>query len=338
MPFPQAPAGARQILGGWQRSGWLWCCERSCLWCSRRMTKRSSPAGSGLERSGTSERRVQSRSTPSEAKPGSFGTFRSAPSPVATPRIYHRPPDCTRGSPHSSAHPGTLWCWLSSRLRRCEVAWYDPHSKPYQNHNRSRKICFHHPGHVPVIRSIPDLHFEDAGNGPVVITWIGREHALYSGASPISLVEHCVTFRYDRRLQSLLGFVYNWPTSRWSATKKENRFSLNGNGIMSSFLGRLFYRSTLYNVCLRSLSLSSLGCKVLWIVISFLFLWFICWTSSLVHFKNSPEYLRRKTAKESITLMRFLLCSLVSRSFLVLLKYFFLNVFFHLHLLDGVHY
>ena len=28
--------------------------------------------------------------------------------------------------------------------------------------------------------------------------------------------------------------------------KKENRFSLNGNGIMSSSLGRQFYRSTLY--------------------------------------------------------------------------------------------
>ena len=28
--------------------------------------------------------------------------------------------------------------------------------------------------------------------------------------------------------------------------RKENRFSLNGNGIMSSFLGRQFYRSTLY--------------------------------------------------------------------------------------------
>ena len=28
--------------------------------------------------------------------------------------------------------------------------------------------------------------------------------------------------------------------------KKENRFSLNGNGIMSSFLGRQFYRSTQY--------------------------------------------------------------------------------------------
>ena len=92
----------------------------------------------------------------------------------------------------------------------------------------------------------PDLHFEGAGNGPVVITWISREHELYSGASPILLVEHCVTFGHDRRLLSLLGFVHNWPTNRWSATKKENRFSLNGNGIMSSFLGRQFYHSTRY--------------------------------------------------------------------------------------------
>ena len=110
----------------------------------------------------------------------------------------------------------------------------------------SRKLCFHHPGHVPVIGGNPDLHFEGAGNGLVVITWIGRGHGLYSGASPISLVEHCVTFRHDRRLLSLLGFVHNWPIRRRSATKKEKRFSLNGNGIMSFFLGRQFYRSTLY--------------------------------------------------------------------------------------------
>ena len=112
--------------------------------------------------------------------------------------------------------------------------------------NRSWKLCFHHPGHVPVIRGNPDLHFEGAGNGLVVITWIGRGHEWYSGTSPISLVEHCVTLRHDRRLLSLLGFVHNWPTSRWSATKKENRFSLNENGIMSSSLGRQFYRSNLY--------------------------------------------------------------------------------------------
>ena len=92
----------------------------------------------------------------------------------------------------------------------------------------------------------PDLHFEGAGNGPVLITWIGREHELYSGVSLILLVEHCVTFRYDRRLLPLLVFVHYWPTSRWSATKKEDWFSLNRNGIMLSLLGRQFYRSTLY--------------------------------------------------------------------------------------------
>ena len=91
------------------------------------------------------------------------------------------------------------------------VRWHDvaltwKHTK---YHKRSRKLCFHHPGHVSVIRGNPDLHFEADGNGPVVITWIGRVHELYSGASPISLVEHCVTFRYDRRLLSLLEFVQN---------------------------------------------------------------------------------------------------------------------------------
>ena len=129
-----------------------------------------------------------------------------------------------------------------------DVRWHDAaltwnHTK---DHNRNRKLYFHHPGHVPVIRDNPDLHFEGAGNGPVLITWIGRVHDLYSGASLISLVEYCVTFRHDRRLPSLLGFVHNWPTRIWSATKKENRFSLNRNGIMTSFLGRQFYRSTLY--------------------------------------------------------------------------------------------
>ena len=81
---------------------------------------------------GESERRVQSSSTPSEAKPGSLWTFGPAPSTAAKPRVCHPPPNCTRGSPHSSAHPGTLWCWLSSHFRRCEVAWCGPHLKPHQ--------------------------------------------------------------------------------------------------------------------------------------------------------------------------------------------------------------
>ena len=71
----------------------------------------------------------RSRNTPSEAKPGTLWTCGPATSPAATPRVCHRPPDCTRESPHSSTHPGTLWCWLYSRLRRCEVAWCGPHLK-----------------------------------------------------------------------------------------------------------------------------------------------------------------------------------------------------------------
>ena len=207
MLFLQALAGALWILSRWWWSGWLWCYGRSCWWCSQRMTIWSSPAGLGWGRRGASERRVQSRSTPSETNPGSLCTCGLAPSPAAIPRVCHRLPDCTRGSPHSSAHPGTLWCWLSSQLRRYEVAWCALTWNHTKDHNCSRKLCFHHPRHIPVIHGNPDLHFEGAGNGPVVITWISREHELYSGASLISLVEHCVTFKHGRRLLSLLGFV-----------------------------------------------------------------------------------------------------------------------------------
>ena len=50
-----------------------------------------------------------------------------------------------------------------------DVKWHDValtlnHTK---DHYRSRKLCFHHPGHVPVIRGNPDLHFEGAGNGTI---------------------------------------------------------------------------------------------------------------------------------------------------------------------------
>ena len=81
-----------------------------------------------------------------------------------------------------------------------------------------------------------------------------------------------------------------------------------------------------------SLSTSSLGCNALCMVVSFLVLWSICFSSSLVHFKNVPKYLTRGTAQIFIPLIGFLLDSFVSSSFLVLLRYFF----FHLHLFDAV--
>ena len=122
---------------------------------------------------------------------------------------------------HVQVHFGVDFQADFEDLRWHDVALTWNHTK---DHNRSRNLCFHHPGHVPVIRGNLDLHFEGVGNGPVVITLIGRQHELYSGASPISLIEHCVTFRHDRRLLSLLGFVHNWPTNRKSATKKKTGF------------------------------------------------------------------------------------------------------------------
>ena len=55
-----------------------------------------------------------------------------------------------------------------------------------------------------------------------------------------------------------------------------------------------------------NLSTSSLGCKALCMVISFLVLWYICLSSSQVHFKNGPDYLTRRTAQVFISLIRFL--------------------------------
>ena len=100
-----------------------------------------------------------------------------------------------------------------------DVRWHDVAltGNYTKDHNRSRKLCFHQPGHVPVFRGNPTMVL-------AVITRIGREHELYSRSSPLSLVEHCVTFRCDRRLLSFLGFVHNWQTSRGSTTKKKTGF------------------------------------------------------------------------------------------------------------------
>ena len=56
-----------------------------------------------------------------------------------------------------------------------------------------------------------------------------------------------------------------------------------------------------------SLSTSSLGCNALCMVVSFLVLWSICLSSSLVLFNNGPEYLTRGTAQLFIPLTMFLL-------------------------------
>ena len=57
---------------------------------------------------------------------------------------------------------------------------------------------------------------------------------------------------------------------------------------LSSILAIPLPRFFLYTY---SLSTSSLGCNALCMVISFLFVWSICFISSLVHFRKAPEYL-----------------------------------------------
>ena len=64
-----------------------------------------------------------------------------------------------------------------------------------------------------------------------------------------------------------------------------------------------------------SLATSSQVCKALYIVISFLFLWSICLSSSLVHLRKDPEYLTSGPAQVFIPLIRFLLLSFVSMVF-----------------------
>ena len=76
-----------------------------------------------------------------------------------------------------------------------------------------------------------------------------------------------------------------------------------------------------------SLSISSLGRKALCIVMSFHVLWSIC-GSCLFNLKNGPEYLTKGTVQLFIPFIRFLLYSLVSSSFLILLKYSFLILIF----------
>ena len=60
------------------------------------------------------------------------------------------------------------------------------------------------------------------------------------------------------------------------------------------------------------------------IVITFLIIWFISLSSSLVYSKNCPEYLTKSTAQVVILLMRFRQLNLVSRRFLILLRYLIL--------------
>ena len=84
-----------------------------------------------------------------------------------------------------------------------------------------------------------------------------------------------------------------------------------------------------------NLFMSSVGCKTLYTIIHFLLHWFICLNSSFTHFKNGPGYLTRRTTLVFIPLMKFLLQILISRSFLVHARYFFLIFFISACLMES---
>ena len=148
MLFLQSPAGARRIHGIWQRSGWLWCCGRSCWWCSRRMTKRSSPAGSG--RRGRGPVREGYKVVALLLKP-SLGLFVL----VGRRRVLLPHPGfaigllIAPGNHHTlqliQVHFGVDFQANFEGVRWHDVALTWNHTK---DHNHSRKLYFHHPGHV----------------------------------------------------------------------------------------------------------------------------------------------------------------------------------------------
>ena len=178
MPFPQVPAGARWILADTRWSGWLWCCRRSCWWCSRRMAKRSSPAASDWGRRGPVREGYKVVALLLKPSLGLFGLeglrrvllqhLGSATRHLIAPGDHHT-------LQHIQVHFGVDFQADFEDVRWHDMALIWNHTK---DHKRSRKLCFHYPGHVPVIGGNPDLHFEGAGNGPVFITWIGREQCV----------------------------------------------------------------------------------------------------------------------------------------------------------------
>ena len=148
MPFPQAPARARRILGRWRWSGLLWCCGWSCWWCSRGMTKRSSPVGSSRGRRGPM--REGYKVVALLLKP-SLGLFEL----VGRRRVLLPHPEFATGHliapgghhtlQHISVHFGVDLQADFEDVRWHDVALTWNHTK---DHNRSRKLCFYPPGHI----------------------------------------------------------------------------------------------------------------------------------------------------------------------------------------------
>ena len=157
MPFSQAPAGARRIFGGWRRSGWLWCCRRSCWWYSRHMTKRSSPAASGRGKRGSVievYKVVALFLKPSLGVFGHLGRPRVLLPHPGSPTGHLIAPGNQHTLQHIQVHFGVDFQADFEDVRWHDVALTWNHTK---DHNRSRKLCFHHPRYVLLISGNPAM-------------------------------------------------------------------------------------------------------------------------------------------------------------------------------------
>ena len=166
---------------------------------------------------------------------------------------------CTRNNPHRIVRDRkTEKSCDRSRPSRLQPCWYRlEHREEYW---RLKEACYHSNccrepsanagGKNFVFITLgtlnrPDFHFEGAGNGPVVINWIGREDccaAVHLRSRSLNIVSLSDMIESSYRSWDLYttGQLVDGLQQ-----KKENWFSLNGNWIMS-FLGRQFYRSTMY--------------------------------------------------------------------------------------------
>ena len=147
------------------------------------MTKRSSPAGSGRGRRGPVREgcKVVALLKPSLGLFGLVGQRRvllphpgSAIGHLIAPGDHHI-------LQHIQVHFGVDFQADFEDVRWHDVALTWNHTK---YHNHSRKLCFHHPGHFPVICGNPAMVL-------AVITWIGREHgctAAHLRSCPLNIV------------------------------------------------------------------------------------------------------------------------------------------------------
>ena len=253
MPFPQALARARWILGGWQRSGRLWCYGRSCWWCSQPVIKRSSPAGSGQGRRGPVK---EGYTVVALLLKPSLGLFWLVgrhqvllPHPGSLTGHLIAPGD-HHTLQYIQVHFGVDFQDNFEDMRWHDVALTWNHTKDY---NRS------HPKGHPMRWAVPSS-IKPSG----FAFWGCWQWFCWHNFGSVESMNCTAVHLRSRSLNieslsdMIEGCYRSWDLYTTGQLvdglqqKKKTVFSLNRNEIMSSFLGRQFYHSTLYFVVLRA--------------------------------------------------------------------------------------